>query len=106
MGYAPFNRHARQLILRRLLETRKKMRYELITIDELKAIDEIWDNELDLSRRTLVELYFDVMHERLPWDSFKEALLDDETIQIIDTLCQEQGVPPLSAHRFEQVIQR
>ena len=93
MGYGPFNWHARQLILRRLLETQKKMRYELITIDELKAIDEIWDNELDLSRRTLVELYFDVMHERLPWDSCKEALLDYETIQIIDTLCQEQGVP-------------
>lgn len=93
MGYGPFNWYARQVILRRLLETQKKMRYELITIDELKAIDEIWDNELDLSRRTLVELYYDVMHERLPWDSCKEALLDTETIRLLDTLCQEQEVP-------------
>ena len=43
------------------------MNYELITIDELKAIDEIWDDELDLSRRTLVELYEKLTGDKLPW---------------------------------------
>ena len=93
IGYGPFNWKARQLILRRLLETQRKMDYELITVEELKAIDEIWDNELDLSRRTLVETYYEVTHERLPWDSYKEALLDQKTITLIETLCQEEGVP-------------
>ena len=40
------------MILSELIKTQQKMNYELITIDELKAIDEIWDDELDLSRRT------------------------------------------------------
>jgi DNA sulfur modification protein DndC len=93
MGYGPFNWYARKLILKRLLETQKKMRYELITQEELKAIDEIWDDELDLSRRALVELYYEVTQERLPWDSYKEPLLDEETIQMIETLCQENAVP-------------
>ena len=93
MGYGPFNWEARKLILRKLLETQQQMHYELITLDELKAIDEIWDNELDLSRRTLVELYYEVMHERLPWDTYKEPLLDVDTIQLIEQLCQEQDIP-------------
>ena len=50
------------------------MNYELITLDELKAIDEIWDDELDLSRRTLVELYEKITGERLPWYEYKEPL--------------------------------
>ena len=55
------------------------MNYPLITIDELKAIDEIWDDELDFSRRTLVELYYEISGEKLPWDDFKEPLIDKET---------------------------
>ncbi len=93
MGYGPFTWEARKLILQKLLETQSKMDYELITIDELKAIDEIWDNELDLSRRTLVDLYFDLTGTRLPWDEYKEALVDKETVEQIDSLCNEHDVP-------------
>lgn len=63
----PFTWEARQMILRRLLQTQKQMNYELITIDELRAIDRIWDEEQDLSCRVLVNLYYDEMGERLPW---------------------------------------
>lgn len=93
MGYGPFTWEARKLILQKLLETQKEMGYELITIDELKAIDEIWDNELDLSRRTLVDLYFELTGTRLPWDEYKEALVDKETVEQIDRLCNEHDVP-------------
>ncbi len=93
MGYGPFTWEARKMILRRLLETQKKMNYELITLDELKAIDEIWDDELDLSRRTLVDLYYEVMQEKLPWDSYKEPLLDEDTVQTIRMLCDQENVP-------------
>ena len=67
----------KQLILRKLLETQQVMGYELITLDELKAIDEIWDQELDLSRRVLVELYEKITGERLPWHDYKEPLIDN-----------------------------
>lgn len=93
MGYGPFNWKARKLILKKLLETQQLMHYELITLDELKAIDEIWDDELDLSRRTLVELYYEVTHERLPWDAYKEPLFNMETIGLIEQLCQQENIP-------------
>lgn len=93
MGYGPFTWEARQLILEKLLLTQKAMGYELITIDELKAIDEIWDNELDLSRRTLVELYERLTGEKLPWYQYKEPLIDSDTVKKLEMLAEENDVP-------------
>ena len=75
LGFGPFTWKARQMILRRLLQTQKQMNYELITIDELRAIDRIWDEEQDLSCRVLVDLYYDEMGQRLPWDELKHPVL-------------------------------
>lgn len=93
MGFGPFNWKARKLILRRLLETQKKMGYELITLEELKAIDEIWDQELDLSRRVLVELYEEITGEKLPWYDYKEPLIDSETVNELEKLAEKNDVP-------------
>lgn len=93
MGYGPFTWKARKEILKRLLETQKKMNYPLITMDELKAIDEIWDDELDFSRRTLVELYYEIMGEKLPWYDFKEPLIDKETTELLEKLARNEEIP-------------
>ncbi len=93
MGYGPFTWEARKLILEKLLETQKKMGYELITEDELKAIDEIWDAELDLSRRTLVELYENLTGVRLPWYQYKKPLIDEKTVKDLEQLAEENEVP-------------
>lgn len=93
MGYGPFTWEARQMILEKLIETQKKMGYELITIEELKAIDEIWDMELDLSRRTLVELYERLTGEKLPWFQYKEPLIDADTVMELEKLAEENDVP-------------
>ena len=69
------------------------MGYELITLEELKAIDEIWDDELDLSRRTLVELYSELTGEKLPWDQYKEALIDRETVDELERQAEQNEVP-------------
>ena len=69
------------------------MGYELITLDELKAIDEIWDQELDLSRRVLVELYEEITGERLPWYYYKEPLIDNQTVVELENLAQKNNVP-------------
>ena len=58
MGYGPFTWEARKLILERLLQTQQVIGYELISEEELKAIDKVWDEELDLSRRELVDLCY------------------------------------------------
>ena len=92
MGYGPFTWKARKIILEKLIKTQIEMNYPLITIEELKAIDEIWDDELDLSRRTLVELYFELTGEKLPWYDFKEPLVDDETIAFLEQLARVNNV--------------
>lgn len=92
-GYGPFTWEARQLILTRLIETQRTINYELITLDELRAIDEIWDRELDLSRRVLVDLYYNLTGEKLPWDSYKEPLMNADTVKSIEDLCEEYDVP-------------
>jgi DNA sulfur modification protein DndC len=93
MGYGPFTWEARKLILTKLIETQQKMGYELITQEELKAIDEIWDDELDLSRRTLVELYEELTGEKLPWYQYKEPLVDKETVDELEKLAKVNDVP-------------
>ena len=93
MGYGPFTWEARQLILTKLIETQQKMGYTLISVEELKAIDEIWDSELDLSRRTLVELYEKLTGERLPWYQFKEPLIDADTVTELKYLAELNEVP-------------
>ena len=93
MGYGPFTWEARQLILTKLIETQQKMGYELISVEELKAIDEIWDIELDLSRRTLVELYEKLTGEKLPWYQYKEPLIDAETVKELEELAEANEVP-------------
>lgn len=93
LGFGPFNWEARQMILRELLRTQKIMNYELITEDELKAIDEIWDKELDLSRRTLVELYYEETGVKLPWYDLKEPLIDNKTVEQLVQYAEEYEVP-------------
>ena len=92
-GYGPFTWEARKLILTKLIKTQRAINYELITLDELRAIDEIWDRELDLSRRVLVDLYYNLTGEKLPWDSYKEALIKEDTVTDIEEMCKEFDVP-------------
>ena len=93
LGFGPFTWEARQMILEKLLVTQEEMNYELITEDELRAIDRIWDEEKDLSRRTLVDLFHRVMGTRLPWDHLKYPLFDDETIRKLNTYAKQYGIP-------------
>lgn len=92
MGFGPFTMRGRELILRELLQLQKKTEMELITVGELKAIDQIWEKEGDLTRRKLVETYREVMGEKLPWDDLKVSLYSDETMQIIEGLCAENDI--------------
>ncbi|STB00049.1 DNA phosphorothioation system sulfurtransferase DndC [Clostridium baratii] len=96
LGYGPFNFKGRQLILEKLLETQLKIQeaydLDLITIEELEAIDKIWDDEEDLTRRTLVDIYYKKIGKRLPWDEYKKPIFDDETLKEISNLCVESNI--------------
>ncbi len=96
LGYGPFNFKARKLILEKLLklqlEINEVFEIELITEEELEAIDSIWDEELDLSHRTLVDTYHKVTGERLPWDDYKKPMFDDDTLDEIKSLCDKHNI--------------
>lgn len=92
-GFGPFTMWGRQQILRRLLELQRDTQMELITMEELKVIDQMWDNEGDLSKRLLVDTYYEVYGHRLPWDPYKEPLFDEEGISEIKSIAQEYDLP-------------
>lgn len=92
-GRGPFTMEARKKILRKLLELEVETGFELITKTELKMIDKMWEDEGDLSRRALVDIYSEVKGEKLPWDGYKKAKYDQKTISLLHKLCEKYDVP-------------
>lgn len=93
IGLGPFTWEMRKEILIRLLRLQEQINYELITTPELKAIDKIWDDELDLTRLGLVDLYYDVTGKKLPWHDLKKPLFDIPTIEKLSNYAEEYDVP-------------
>lgn len=92
IGLGPFTMETRQEMLRRLLQLEVTYGFSLITLEELKYIDVLWDQEGDLSRRRLVDIYYEVKGTRLPWDDYKVPVFSEEVIAQIQQLCDECGV--------------
>ena len=92
LGLGPFTLETRKEMLRRLLLLEVETGLSLITIDELKQIDKMWDSEGDLSRRCLVEMYHEIKGEKLPWDDYKVPVFSEDVINDVKTACQENDV--------------
>lgn len=92
-GFGPFKMSARQEILRRLLVLQRDTGFELITVDELKTIDSLWDLEGDLTRRKLVDIYYSVFGIRLPWDEYKEPMYDEVIIRELKDASDSSDIP-------------
>lgn len=92
-GRGPFTMETRKEILKRLLQLEVETGFELITLEELKMIDKLWEDEGDLSRRSLVEIYAEVNGQKLPWDNYRKAKYDEETIDLLHSLCAKYEVP-------------
>lgn len=92
-GRGPFTMETRKEILKRLLQLEVETGFELVTLEELKMIDKLWEDEGDLSRRSLVEIYAEVKGQKLPWDNYRKAKYDEETIDLLQSLCAKYEVP-------------
>lgn len=93
IGLGPFTFEARKKILEKLLKLKLKTGLELITIDELRTIDAMWDKEGDISRRALCDLYHDITNEYLPWDEYKSPIFDDDVVEKIKKACEINELP-------------
>jgi len=92
LGEGPFTLETRKQMLRKLLELEVETGLSLITIEELKQIDLMWDAEGDLTRRCLVDIYYEVKNQHLPWDQYKSPVFSEDVIEEIKILCDETGV--------------
>jgi len=92
IGFGPFTLSARGKILHRLLELEQRTELELITIEELKAIDKMWDNDGDLNRRHLVDIYYEVKGTKLPWDSYKTPMYHEDIVQEIYDVAEKYEI--------------
>lgn len=91
-GLGPFNMEGRKKILEGVLDLENRTGFEIITKEELKVIDRMWEREGDLYRRTLVETYSKIKGEKLPWDDYRTPMFTDGTMRILEDTCAEYGV--------------
>lgn len=92
LGLGPFNLDTRKEMLRRLLQLEVDTGLSLITMEEIKQIDSMWDSEGDLSRRCLVDIYHEIKGKKLPWDNYKVPVYSEEIIEEIKKQCTENDV--------------
>ena len=92
LGLGPYTLEGRKKILEELLKLELVVKEEIISKEELKAIDRIWAAEGDLYRRTLVETYYNIKGERLPWDQYRTPMYSDDAMDIINHTCEEFGI--------------
>lgn len=93
IGLGPFTFEARKKMLEKLLELELETGLDLITIDELRIIDAMWDKEGDISRRELCDLYYRIKKEYLPWDEYKTPIFDEDVVEKIKKACEINNLP-------------
>lgn len=91
-GYGPFTMETRKLILKELLELEELTGYKLITIEELKFIDKLWEQEGDLTRKELVNIYKEVKGDELYWSNMRKPVYSKEVIDDIKNLCKSNDI--------------
>lgn len=91
-GLGPFNFEGRKMILRRLLELENQVGIQLISMEELREIDRIWDEELDLERNTLCDIYEEIKGEKLSWSSYKMPLFEKKVLEELEIKSKEYGI--------------
>jgi len=92
LGLGPYSLEGRKIILEKLLQLENEVGEELITKEELKAIDNMWEKDGDLYRRTLVETYYKIKGEKLPWDIYRTPMYSEDVMKIIDATCDEYNI--------------
>lgn len=91
-GYGPFTMETRKLILQELLELEELTGYSLITIEELKFIDRLWEQEGDLTKQELVKIYKKVKGKDLYWANMKNPVYSNQVITDIKRICISNNI--------------
>lgn len=97
LGLGPFTLEAREIILRKLLETQRATKnpydpeFQLISPEELKVIRASWQRDGDWQDRVPV-IYHEVTGEDLDWESNDRPLFEEDQMTDLELLCQDHKV--------------
>jgi DNA sulfur modification protein DndC len=97
LGLGPFTLKAREMILRKLLETQNQIRkihnpsIELITEEELKMIRKCWLKDGDWEDQ-LPALHKEMTGEELDWEHDDRPLFAKDQLTDLERLCEEHNV--------------
>ena len=91
-GLGPFNYKGRKLILEELLKTEEEIGIELIRIEEIKEIENIWNKEFDLKKNELQRIYKDVKGKELSWAKYRKPILEDGIIEEMKNIVKKYEV--------------
>jgi DNA sulfur modification protein DndC len=97
LGLGPFTLEARKMILRRLLETQKKVKnpydpnYKLILKEELKYIRKLWIEDGDWFD-SLPKIYREVIGEDLDWEYDERPMFEEDQVTDLEFLCNQYQV--------------
>lgn len=98
LGLGPFTLEARKEILKKLLETQKRLHnpydadYKLIQEEELKVIQKYWFEDGDWDN-SVQQIYQEVIGEGLDWESDDRPLFEREQLTDLELLCEANAVP-------------
>jgi DNA sulfur modification protein DndC len=105
VGLGPYNFHAKKLILKMLLETQKESGLKLITEDELKYIQEEWNERSGDLSSSVNKVYKEVYGINI--FSEKQAMTySEDELELLKTLCDEEGVSNELVQRLLKVEQK
>lgn len=93
LGLGPFTMDARRTVLKKLLQTSKRLEseFELISTEELKKIRKIWIQLGDLED-SIQDIYFEVFNKHIDWQEDDQPLISKDDLEILRKLCEDQGV--------------
>lgn len=89
-GKGPYNIETRAYILKQLLEAQKVSKEKLITTQELKAIQVIW--QMDGFNHNVYEVYYDVYGNQNLEEMTQKDKLKQEQQEALQKLCEENAV--------------
>jgi DNA sulfur modification protein DndC len=98
-GFGPFNLEARREMLQKLLVTQEQVGFPLISEDELKIIRRIWIEQGDWED-SLPRIYQQVCGDSLDWSYDERPFLSENELMLLDTLCEEEGIPSELIHKL------
>ncbi|MCB9310858.1 MAG: DNA phosphorothioation system sulfurtransferase DndC [Lewinellaceae bacterium] len=91
-GKGPYNIYARKLILNMLFEAQKISEEKLISTQEMKAIQILW--QMDGYYENVFELYYNVFNEQKSFEMSKRDEIKKQQVNALTIVCEDNGIDP------------